>query len=71
MSGRMTIPEIAARLSIGLDAVYQMLERGIIPGVRLERKWIITRYAFEQWEKTCGSVSGAPGLLSQHRGNIH
>jgi hypothetical protein len=48
-----------------------MLERGIIPAVRLERKWIITRYAFEQWEKTCGSVSGAPGLLSQHRGNIH
>jgi len=26
----MTIPEIAARLSIGRDAVYQMLERGII-----------------------------------------
>jgi len=52
----MTIPEIAARLSIGRDSVYLMLERGTIPGVRLNRKWIITRYAFEQWEKTCGSV---------------
>jgi len=53
--GRISIPEIAARLEIGRLAVYDMLERGIIPGVRLGRRWIITRYSYEQWERTCGT----------------
>ena len=53
-SGRVSIPEIAKRLDIGRLAVYAMLERRIIPGVRLGRRWIVTRYAYEQWERTCG-----------------
>jgi excisionase family DNA binding protein len=58
MSGRITIPEIALRLSIGRLAVYAMLEQGIIPGIRLGRRWIVTRHAYEQWERTCGMRAG-------------
>ena len=50
----MAIPEIAARLAIGRLAVYEMLENGMLPGLRLGRRWIVTRHAFEQWERTCG-----------------
>lgn len=52
---RVTVPEIAERLGIGRLAVYAMLERRIIPGVRLGRRWIVTRHAYEQWEQTCGT----------------
>ena len=57
-SGRITVPEIAHRLSIGRLAVYAMLEQGIIPGIRPGRYWIITRHAYRQWERTCGMRSG-------------
>ena len=58
MSSRMSIPEIANRLSVGRIAVYTMLERGIIPAIRLGRRWIVTRHAFENWERTCGTPTG-------------
>jgi excisionase family DNA binding protein len=54
-SGRISVPEIAERLDVGRLAVYAMLEQRIIPGVRLGRRWIITRHAYEQWERTCGT----------------
>ena len=54
----MTVPEIARRLSIGRLAVYELLEQGIIPGIRLRRRWIITRHAYEHWEQTCGTPAG-------------
>ena len=54
-SARITIPEIAQRLAIGRLAVYSMLERGIIPGIRLGKRWIVTRHAYEAWERTAGS----------------
>ncbi len=60
---RMSVPEIARRLEIGRLAVYAMLEQGILPGVRLGRRWIITRHAYEQWERNCGLRHGA-GLPS-------
>ena len=72
MSSRMSIPEIANRLSVGRIAVYTMLEQGIIPAIRLGRRWIVTRHAFEEWERTCGvrsaacaSAPGGTGLLRQ------
>ena len=58
MSSRMSIPEIAKRLTVGRLAVYTMLEQGIIPAIRLGRRWIVTRYAFENWERTCGIPTG-------------
>jgi len=53
-SARITVPEIALRLCIGRLAVYEMLDRGIIPGIRIGRRWIITRHAYDQWERSCG-----------------
>ena len=55
---QMTVDEIARRLDIGRLAVYTMLEQGIIPAVRLGRRWIVTRHAFENWERTCGMPTG-------------
>ena len=63
-ASRMSVEEIARRLEIGRLAVYAMLERGILPGIRLGRRWIITRHAYEQWERTCGA-RGGPGLPTQ------
>lgn len=54
-SNRISVPEIAQRLDVGRLAVYTMLEQGIMPGIRLGRRWIITRHAYEQWERTCGT----------------
>ena len=63
-SSRISVPEIARRLDVGRQAAYAMLEQGIIPGIRLGRRWIITRYAYEAWERTCGIRSGT-GLETQ------
>ena len=41
-----------------------MLEQGIIPGLRLGRRWIITRQAYLTWESTCGLPPGT-GLQRQ------
>jgi excisionase family DNA binding protein len=60
----MLVEEVAARLNIGRQAVYTMLEQKIIPAIRLGRRWIITRHAYEQWERTCG-MRRETGLGSQ------
>jgi excisionase family DNA binding protein len=52
---RITVPEICRRLELGPRAVYQMLEQHIIPAIRLRHRWIITRHAYEEWEKQCGT----------------
>jgi excisionase family DNA binding protein len=57
-SNRISVEEIARRLEIGRLAVYSMLEQGIMPGIRLGRRWIVTRHAYEQWERTCGVRPG-------------
>lgn len=59
-STRMSILEIAARLEIGRLAVYRMLEERKLPGVRVGKRWIVTRKAFERWEAECG-MTEAPG----------
>ena len=58
-SSRISVLEVARRLNIGRLAVYSMLKQGIIPGVRLGRRWIITRHAYLAWERTCGRRAGA------------
>jgi excisionase family DNA binding protein len=59
LCSRMSVPEVARRLEIGRLAVYAILEQGILPRIRLGRRWIITRYAYAQWERTCGMRRGA------------
>lgn len=51
---RISIEEITDRLRVGKPTVYAMLERGIIPAVRVGRIWIVTREAYMQWERTGG-----------------
>jgi excisionase family DNA binding protein len=63
-SKRITVPEIAKRLGIGRQAVYALLEQRILPGIRLRKRWIITRQAYEGWERTCGTRDRA-GLSPQ------
>ncbi len=63
-SSRMSVTEIARRLSIGRLAVYALLEQGKMPGIRLGRRWIITRHAYEHWVRTCGMPALA-GLREQ------
>jgi excisionase family DNA binding protein len=55
VSSRITIPEIAERLAIGRQAVYAMLEQRIIPAIRLGKRWIVTRHAYENWERSAGT----------------
>ena len=59
---RIAIPEIADRLAIGRMAVYHLLESNAIPAIRLGRRWIVTRQAYEHREKTCGMwrIDGIP-----------
>ena len=52
--GRIKVDEIAERLGLGRLAIYALLERGEIPAIRLGRRWIITRHAYEAWEHSCG-----------------
>lgn len=52
--GRISVPEIAQRLKIGRMAVYSMLEQSLMPGLRVGRRWVITRRAYLTWEETCG-----------------
>jgi excisionase family DNA binding protein len=59
MSARITVDEIAARLALGRVAVYALLDRGEIPAIRLGKRWIITRHAYETWERSCG-LSAVP-----------
>ena len=57
-NSRISALEIARRLNVGRLAVYSMLKQRIIPGVRLGRRWIITRHADLAWERTCGLRAG-------------
>jgi excisionase family DNA binding protein len=54
LGARMTIAQIARRLGKSRRAIYEMLASGVIPGIRHGHRWIVTRYAYERWEQSCG-----------------
>jgi excisionase family DNA binding protein len=62
----MAVREIAQRLGVGRLAVYTMLEQGIIPSIRVGRRWIVTQAAYEEWERTCGfrRIAASSGHVS-------
>src|SRR5689334_23289464 len=64
MNARMTPQNVAKRLNIGTRAVYKMLEEGVLPGIRIGQRWLITRHAYEQWESTCGMRTKVDGSLA-------
>jgi excisionase family DNA binding protein len=49
-----TIPEICLRLGLSQETVYEMLKAGDIPNIRRRRLFIVSRAAYEDWEKTIG-----------------
>ena len=53
-NSRISVAEIATRLSVGRLTVYRLLENGAIPSIRLGHRYIVTRRAYETWEQTCG-----------------
>lgn len=58
-SDRIKVAEIAVRLDCGRLLVYDMLEARQIPAVRVGRKWIIARGAFERWLLSAGTTKVA------------
>jgi excisionase family DNA binding protein len=56
-SARIQVPEICQRLELGKNAVYGLLEAKVIPAIRVGNRWVIARYAYEQWEKDFGQRS--------------
>jgi excisionase family DNA binding protein len=63
IAGRVTVDEIAKRLAIGRAAVYAMLEKRIIPAIRLGRRWLVTRHSYELWEQRCGCLDQMGGIV--------
>ena len=59
-TARITIKEITERLCISKTAVYDMLNAGMIPAVRLPSakagKWIVSREAYMRWEGQIGTA---------------
>lgn len=44
-----SVDELAAELGIGRQAAYYGLRRGLIPHIRLKKKFIIPRSAISEW----------------------
>jgi excisionase family DNA binding protein len=55
-SSRVTVDEIVRDLQLGRVRVYHLLDLNVIPNVRVGRRYLITRHAYEEWKKTCGLV---------------
>jgi excisionase family DNA binding protein len=43
------VPEVSKKLGIGINQAYQMVREGKIPSIRLQRRIVIPRAAFERW----------------------
>jgi excisionase family DNA binding protein len=54
INSRISVAEIALRLSVGRLTVYKLLENGVIPSIRFGHRYLVTRRAYEAWEQTCG-----------------
>jgi excisionase family DNA binding protein len=54
----LSVQDLADLMGVCKDTVYDLLHRGVIPSIRTGRgtraKFIVTRHAFEEWQRTCG-----------------
>ena len=55
-SARIKVTEIMERLGVCNATVYELLGRGEIPCLRLNRVYIISRYAYEQWSERSARI---------------
>ena len=58
-SARIMVPEICQRLALGPRTVYGLLEARIIPSIRVGKRWVIARYAYEKWGKKLWNENNA------------
>jgi excisionase family DNA binding protein len=65
--GRISVLDIARPLDVGRQAVYAMLARRILPGIRLGSRWMVTRAAFQRWAEMCGMSAGASAPSARPR----
>ena len=50
-SARIMLPEICERLQVKRKGVYDLLRAKIIPAIKFGGRWVIRRYAYEEWER--------------------
>lgn len=62
-----TVKEAAQRLGIGINQAYEACERGELPNVRLGKRWLIPRVAFEAWLVGCADAMRNKSASSQLR----
>jgi len=68
-----TVPEIAKRLGVCQETVYEMLKEKDIPNLRHRHRFIVSRAAYEHWEATIGQkpvLDIHDQLPAGSRGNI-
>jgi excisionase family DNA binding protein len=67
MQSLLTIPEVAARLSINRARAYELVRRGVLPAVHLGRQVRVDARALEEFSVTAEHRSPlAPGRVSEH-----
>lgn len=52
-----TPENLAKKLNVGRQAVYEGLRNGTIPSIRLGKRFVIPKSAIEAWLKTAGQAS--------------
>jgi excisionase family DNA binding protein len=50
-----TPAEAAQRLGLSLNGVYEFLRQGIIPALKINRKYLIPVSTFNRWLETAGN----------------
>lgn len=51
-----TAHEVAEILNIGMNKVYELLERNVIPNVKVGRRYIIPKQTLEKWLCECVKI---------------
>lgn len=59
MQSLLTIPEVAARLSINRARAYELVRRGLLPAVHLGRQVRVDAGALEEFLRSGGTSFGA------------
>ncbi len=52
----LTVPEVAKRLRLSPNKVYELLHAGQIPHIRPGRKFLIPTQALERWIETAAQI---------------
>ena len=49
-----SVPELARRLDLGTESVYEAIKRNEIPHLRIGRRIILPKSAIDEWLKSAG-----------------